>query len=168
MAKIENSTTPKVGVIMGSVSDWETMKEACDVLDQLQVAFEKKVVSAHRTPQWLTKYAQDAEGRGLQVIIAGAGGAAHLPGMIASKTNLPVVGVPVTTKSLNGIDSLYSILQMPRGYPVATMAIGAQGAKNGGLLAAQILALSDSILNKNLSDWLIALSASITDEPKDE
>ena len=106
--------------------------------------------------------------RGLKVIIAGAGGAAHLPGMIASKTNLPVIGVPVTTTSLNGIDSLYSILQMPRGYPVATMAIGAQGAKNGGLLAAQIIALSDTILNKNLSDWRIALSASIPDEPKDE
>ena len=106
MAKIENSTTPKVGVIMGSVSDWETMKEACDVLEQLQVAFEKKVVSAHRTPQWLTKYAEVAEERGLQVIIAGAGGAAHLPGMVASLTLLPVIGVAVRTSRLNGMDSL--------------------------------------------------------------
>ena len=111
MAKIEKSTTPKVGVIMGSVSDWETMKEACDVLEQLQVAFEKKVVSAHRPPQWLTKYAEEAEERGLQVIIAGAGGAAHLPGMVASQTILPVIGVPVHTSSLNGMDSLYSIVQ---------------------------------------------------------
>ena len=150
MAKIENSTTPKVGVIMGSVSDWETMKEACDVLDQLQVAFEKKVVSAHRTPQWLTEYAQDAEGRGLQVIIAGAGGAAHLPGMVASQTLLPVIGVPVRTSSLNGMDSLYSIVQMPRGVPVATVAIGGAGAHNAGLLAAQILSILDLGLRGSL------------------
>ena len=150
MAKIENSTTPKVGVIMGSVSDWETMKEACDVLEQLQVAFEKKVVSAHRTPQWLTKYAEDAEGRGLQVIIAGAGGAAHLPGMVASQTLLPVIGVPVRTSSLNGMDSLYSIVQMPRGGPVATVAIGGAGAHNAGLLAAQILSIHDLGLRGSL------------------
>ena len=116
----------------------------------------------------LWTYGESAEQRGLKVIIAGAGGAAHLPGMIASKTNLPVVGVPVTTSSLNGIDSLYSILQMPRGYPVATMAIGAQGAKNGGLLAAQIIALSDPKLNESLSKWRVALSSSIPNEPKDE
>ena len=150
MAKIENSTTPKVGVIMGSVSDWETMKEACDVLEQLQVAFEKKVVSAHRTPQWLAKYAGDAEGRGLQVIIAGAGGAAHLPGMVASQTLLPVIGVPVRTSSLNGMDSLYSIVQMPRGVPVATVAIGGAGAHNAGLLAAQILSIHDLELRGSL------------------
>ena len=150
MAKIENSTTPKVGVIMGSVSDWETMKEACDVLGHLLVAFEKKVVAAHRTPQWLTKYAQDAEGRGLQVIIAGAGGAAHLPGMVASQTLLPVIGVPVRTSSLNGMDSLYSIVQMPRGVPVATGAIGGAGAHNAGLLAAQILSLHDLELRGSL------------------
>ena len=150
MAKIENSTTPKVGVIMGSVSDWETMKEACDVLEQLQVAFEKKVVSAHRTPQWLTEYAQDAEGRGLQVIIAGAGGAAHLPGMVASQTLLPVIGVPVRTSSLNGMDSLYSIVQMPRGVPVATVAIGGAGAHNAGQLAAQILSIHDLELRRHL------------------
>ena len=150
MAKIENSITPKVGVIMGSVSDWETMKEACDVLDQLQVAFEKEVVSAHRTPQWLTKYAQDAEDRGLQVIIAGAGGAAHLPGMVASQTLLPVIGVPVHTSSLNGLDSLYSIVQMPRGVPVATVAIGGAGAHNAGLLAAQILSIHELELRGSL------------------
>ena len=158
----------QVGLIMGSQSDWSTMKEAADILSELGVAYETKIVSAHRTPDRLWEYGKSAEQRGLKVIIAGAGGAAHLPGMIASKTNLPVVGVPVATTSLNGIDSLYSILQMPRGYPVATMAIGAQGAKNGGLLAAQIIALSDTKLNKTLSDWRIALSASIPDEPKDE
>ena len=158
----------QVGLIMGSQSDWSTMKEAADILSELRVTYETKIVSAHRTPDRLWKYGESAEKRGLKVIIAGAGGAAHLPGMVASKTNLPVVGVPVTTKNLNGIDSLYSILQMPRGYPVATMAIGAQGAKNGGLLAAQIIALSDAKLKKSLSDWRIALSASIPDEPKDE
>ena len=158
----------QVGLIMGSQSDWLTMKEAADVLSELGVTYETKIVSAHRTPDRLWEYGKSAEQRGLKVIIAGAGGAAHLPGMVASKTNLPVVGVPVTTKNLNGIDSLYSILQMPRGYPVATMAIGTQGAKNGGLLAAQIIALSDAKLKKSLSDWRIALSASIPDEPIDE
>ena len=158
----------QVGLIMGSQSDWSTMKEAADILSELGVAYETKIVSAHRTPDRLWEYGKSAEQRGLKVIIAGAGGAAHLPGMIASKTNLPVVGVPVATTSLNGIDSLYSILQMPRGYPVATMAIGAQGAKNSGLLAAQIIALSDEKINKSLSEWRIALSASIPDEPEDE
>ena len=158
----------QVGLIMGSQSDWPTMKEAADILSELNITYEKKIVSAHRTPDRLWAYGESAEQRGLKVIIAGAGGAAHLPGMIASKTNLPVVGVPVPTSSLNGIDSLYSILQMPRGYPVATMAIGAQGAKNGGLLAAQIIALSDPKLNESLSKWRIALSSSIPDEPKDE
>ena len=158
----------QVGLIMGSQSDWSTMKEAADILSELNITYEKKIVSAHRTPDRLWTYGESAEQRGLKVIIAGAGGAAHLPGMIASKTKLPVVGVPVTTSSLNGIDSLYSILQMPRGYPVATMAIGAQGAKNGGLLAAQIIALSDPKLNESLSKWRIALSSSIPNEPKDE
>jgi len=158
----------QVGLIMGSQSDWSTMKEAADILSELNITYEKKIISAHRTPDRLWTYGESAEQRGLKVIIAGAGGAAHLPGMIASKTNLPVVGVPVTTSSLNGIDSLYSILQMPRGYPVATMAIGAQGAKNGGLLAAQIIALSDPKLNESLSKWRIALSSSIPNEPKDE
>ena len=158
----------QVGLIMGSQSDWSTMKEAADILSELEITYENKIISAHRTPDRLWSYGESAEQRGLKVIIAGAGGAAHLPGMIASKTNLPVVGIPVTTSTLNGIDSLYSILQMPRGYPVATMAIGAQGAKNGGLLAAQIIALSDPELNKRLSKWRNALSASIPDEPQDE
>ena len=158
----------EVGIIMGSDSDMPVMKQAIDVLKNFDIEVEVDIVSAHRTPEKLFEYGTAAHKKGLKVIIAGAGGAAHLPGMIASKTNLPVIGVPVTTTSLNGIDSLYSILQMPRGYPVATMAIGAQGAKNGGLLAAQIIALSDAKLNKSLSDWRIALSASIPDEPKDE
>lgn len=158
----------QVGLIMGSQSDWSTMKEAADILSELDITYENKIISAHRTPDRLWSYGEAADQRGLKVIIAGAGGAAHLPGMIASKTNLPVVGIPVTTSTLNGIDSLYSILQMPRGYPVATMAIGAQGAKNGGLLAAQIIALSDPELNKRLSKWRNALSASILDEPQDE
>ena len=158
----------QVGLIMGSQSDWSTMKEAADILSELDITYENKIISAHRTPDRLWSYGEAADQRGLKVIIAGAGGAAHLPGMIASKTNLPVVGIPVTTSTLNGIDSLYSILQMPRGYPVATMAIGAQGAKNGGLLAAQIIALSDQELNKRLSKWRNALSASIPDEPEDE
>ena len=158
----------QVGLIMGSQSDWSTMKEAADILSELDITYENKIISAHRTPDRLWSYGEAADQRGLKVIIAGAGGAAHLPGMIASKTNLPVVGIPVTTSTLNGIDSLYSILQMPRGYPVATMAIGVQGAKNGGLLAAQIIALSDPELNKRLSKWRNALSASIPDEPQDE
>ena len=157
-----------MGVVMGSDSDWPTMEKAVEVLEQFGVPYEARVVSAHRTPELLVEYSKSAQERGLKVIIAGAGGAAHLPGMIASKTNLPVVGVPVKTSSLNGVDSLYSILQMPRGYPVATMAIGAQGAKNAGLLAAQIIALSDPQVKKDLGNWRTALSASIPDEPKDE
>lgn len=161
-------TDIKVGIIMGSQSDWPTMKEAADVLDELGVAYEKKIVSAHRTPDRLWDYGKTAVDRGLQVIIAGAGGAAHLPGMMASKTRVPVVGIPVQTRALSGVDSLYSILQMPRGFPVATMAIGAAGAKNGGLMAAGILALQDPELAKRLDDWRDALSASIADEPVDE
>lgn len=129
----------RVGVIMGSQSDWETMKHACDVMDELGIAYEKKVVSAHRTPDLMFAYAEAAAGRGIQVIIAGAGGAAHLPGMVASKTELPVIGVPVKTSTLNGLDSLLSIVQMPGGIPVATVAIGHAGATNAGLLAAQII-----------------------------
>lgn len=133
----------KVGVIMGSTSDWPTMKNACEVLDELGISHESKVVSAHRTPDEMFQYASEAEKRGIQVIIAGAGGAAHLPGMVASKTVLPVIGVPVKTSSLNGLDSLLSIVQMPGGVPVATVAIGKAGAVNAGLLAAEILAVSD-------------------------
>ena len=158
-----------VGIIMGSKSDWSgTMEHCSNTLKEFGIKHDVRVISAHRTPNRLWSYGESAESRGLQVIIAGAGGAAHLPGMIASKTNLPVVGVPVKTSSLNGVDSLYSILQMPRGYPVATMAIGAQGAKNAGLLAAQIIALSDPQVKKDLGNWRTALSASIPDEPEDE
>ena len=134
---------PKIGVIMGSSSDWETMKYACEILDELEIPYEKRVVSAHRTPDLMFEYAQDARDRGFQVIIAGAGGAAHLPGMVAAKTTLPVIGVPVQSKALNGIDSLLSIVQMPGGVPVATVAIGKAGATNAGLLAAQILSVTD-------------------------
>jgi len=128
---------------MGSTSDWDTMQHACSVLDELAIPYEKKVVSAHRTPDYMFSYAEDAAGRGLKVIIAGAGGAAHLPGMVASKTCLPVIGVPVQSKALNGLDSLLSIVQMPGGIPVATVAIGTAGATNAGLLAAQILGAFD-------------------------
>lgn len=134
---------PKIGVIMGSSSDWETMKHACDILDELAVPYEKQVVSAHRTPDLMFEYAEAARGRGIQVIIAGAGGAAHLPGMVAAKTTLPVIGVPVQSRALNGLDSLLSIVQMPGGVPVATVAIGKAGATNAGLLAAQILSTTD-------------------------
>ncbi|MFJ7699832.1 5-(carboxyamino)imidazole ribonucleotide mutase [Lysinibacillus fusiformis] len=137
---------PKIGVIMGSSSDWETMKHACDILDELQVPYEKKVVSAHRTPDLMFEYAETARKRGIQVIIAGAGGAAHLPGMVAAKTTLPVIGVPVQSRALNGLDSLLSIVQMPGGVPVATVAIGKAGATNAGLLAAQILSTTDAEL----------------------
>jgi len=140
---MKNTTTPLVGVIMGSTSDWETMKNACLILDELQIPYEKTVVSAHRTPDFMFTYAETAHKRGLKVIIAGAGGAAHLPGMTACKTNLPVIGVPVKAKTLDGLDSLLSIVQMPGGIPVATMSIGAWGATNAGLLAAQIISTSD-------------------------
>jgi 5-(carboxyamino)imidazole ribonucleotide mutase len=155
----------KVGIIMGSQSDWPTMKPAADILTDLAIPHEVKIVSAHRTPDRLWDYGKTAVDRGLQVIIAGAGGAAHLPGMMASKTRLPVIGVPVQTKALHGVDSLYSILQMPKGYPVATMAIG--GAANAGLMAAAVLALSDPALAQRLDAWRDALSASIPEEPSD-
>ncbi|MGH1331235.1 MAG: 5-(carboxyamino)imidazole ribonucleotide mutase [Paracoccaceae bacterium] len=158
----------KVGIIMGSQSDWPTMKLAADILDELGVAYEAKIVSAHRTPDRLWDYGKGAVERGLSVIIAGAGGAAHLPGMMASKTRVPVIGVPVQTKALSGVDSLYSIVQMPKGFPVATMAIGAAGAANAGLMAAGILAISDADLAARLDAWREALSASIPDEPFDE
>ena len=156
----------QVGIIMGSQSDWPTMKAAAEVLDELGVSYETKIVSAHRTPDRLWDYGKTAVSRGLKVIIAGAGGAAHLPGMMASKTRVPVIGVPVQTKALSGVDSLYSILQMPKGYPVATMAIG--GAANAGLMAAAILAVSDPAVAARLDAWRDALSASIPEQPKDE
>ena len=157
-----------VGIIMGSQSDWPTMKAAADILDELGVSYESKIVSAHRTPDRLWAYGKTAVERGLKVIIAGAGGAAHLPGMMASKTRIPVVGVPVQTKALSGVDSLYSIVQMPKGFPVATMAIGTAGAANAGLMAAGILATSDEALAKRLDAWRAALSASIPDEPTND
>ncbi|WP_412505123.1 5-(carboxyamino)imidazole ribonucleotide mutase [Roseovarius sp. SYSU LYC5161] len=158
----------KVGIIMGSQSDWSTMREAAEILDELRVAHEARIVSAHRTPDRLWEYGRTAADRGLQVIIAGAGGAAHLPGMMASKTRIPVIGVPVQTRALSGLDSLYSIVQMPKGYPVATMAIGAAGAANAGLMAAAILANSDPDLATRLDEWRAALSASIPEEPQDD
>ncbi|WP_347140125.1 5-(carboxyamino)imidazole ribonucleotide mutase [Paracoccus sp. SSK6] len=161
-------TDKPVGIIMGSQSDWPTMKEAATILDELGIAYEARIVSAHRTPDRLWDYGKAAVERGLKVIIAGAGGAAHLPGMMASKTRVPVIGVPVQTKALSGVDSLYSILQMPKGYPVATMAIGAAGAANAGLMAAGILALSDPALAQRLDAWRQALSDSIPEEPRDE
>ncbi len=158
--------TPQVGIIMGSQSDWPTMKLAAEILDELGISYEARIVSAHRTPDRLWSYGKEAAGRGLQAIIAGAGGAAHLPGMMASKTRIPVIGVPVQTRALSGIDSLYSIVQMPKGFPVATMAIGAAGAANAGLMAAGILALQDTALATRLDVWRDALSASIPDAPE--
>ncbi|MCM3669650.1 5-(carboxyamino)imidazole ribonucleotide mutase [Mesobacillus maritimus] len=141
---------PVVGVIMGSKSDWETMKHTCEVLEQLEIPYIKKVVSAHRTPDLMFEFAENARKEGLKVIIAGAGGAAHLPGMVAAKTTLPVIGVPVKSRALNGLDSLLSIVQMPGGVPVATVAIGEAGAKNAGLLAGQILSAFDEELSERL------------------
>ncbi len=161
-------SNPPVGIIMGSQSDWATMREAADLLDELGVSHEARIVSAHRTPDRLWDYGRTAVDRGLKVIIAGAGGAAHLPGMMASKTRLPVIGVPVQTRALSGVDSLYSIVQMPRGFPVATMAIGAAGAANAALLAAGILALQDTALAERLDNWRAALSASIPERPQDD
>ena len=159
---------PKVGIIMGSLSDWPTMKHAADVLSDLKVAHEAKVVSAHRTPDRLYDYAKGAKARGLKVIIAGAGGAAHLPGMTASMTILPVLGVPVPSKALSGQDSLLSIVQMPAGVPVGTLAIGNAGATNAGLLAAQILALEDPGLAKRIDELRARQAASVPETPQDD
>jgi 5-(carboxyamino)imidazole ribonucleotide mutase len=159
---------PKVGIIMGSLSDWPTMKHAADVLTELGVAHEAKVVSAHRTPDRLYDYAKRAKARGLKVIIAGAGGAAHLPGMTASMTMLPVLGVPVASKALSGQDSLLSIVQMPAGIPVGTLAIGNAGATNAGLLAAQILALDDDELARRLEVLRASQTASVPEAPQDD
>ena len=156
-----------VGIIMGSQSDWPTLKKAADILDELQVPFETRIVSAHRTPERLYEYAKSAKSRGLKVIIAGAGGAAHLPGMTASLTPLPVLGVPIATTALGGEDSLYSIVQMPAGVPVGTLAIGEAGATNAGLLAAQILAIADAQLLQRLEAHRAARTAKVAGEPKD-
>jgi 5-(carboxyamino)imidazole ribonucleotide mutase len=155
-----------VGIIMGSRSDWETMRHAAETLDALGIAFEQKVVSAHRTPDRLYDYARTAKGRGLKLIIAGAGGAAHLPGMAASMTSLPVLGVPVESKALKGLDSLLSIAQMPAGVPVGTLAIGQAGAVNAALLAAAILALGDDALAGRLEDYRAAQTASVAEAPE--
>ncbi|RYY28249.1 MAG: 5-(carboxyamino)imidazole ribonucleotide mutase [Sphingomonadales bacterium] len=159
-------TNPVVGIIMGSTSDWETMRHAAKVLGELGVAHETKVVSAHRTPQRLYDYATSAADRGLKVVIAGAGGAAHLPGMAASMTHLPVLGVPVESKALKGMDSLLSIAQMPGGIPVGTLAIGKPGAINAGLLAAAILATSDEALATRLKDWRAAQTDNVATDPE--
>jgi 5-(carboxyamino)imidazole ribonucleotide mutase len=158
--------SPLVGLIMGSRSDWETMRHAAETLDELAIAYERRVVSAHRTPDLLFEYASSAEERGIRVLIAGAGGAAHLPGMAAAKTTLPVLGVPVESKALSGMDSLLSIVQMPRGIPVATVAIG--NATNAGLLAAAILALGDAPLATRLADWRSHQTASVLDDPSND
>lgn len=158
----------EVGLIMGSQSDWPTMKRAAAVLDELHIAYEVRIVSAHRTPDRLVSYARSAADRGLKVIIAGAGGAAHLPGMTASMTTLPVLGVPVQSKALSGLDSLYSIVQMPGGVPVGTLAIGDAGATNAGILAAQILALSDPELAARVAAYRARQTASVAEEPERE
>ena len=157
--------TPQVGLIMGSKSDWDTMKAAADVLDALGVAYEAKVVSAHRTPKRLYDYATSAKQRGLKIIIAGAGGAAHLPGMAASMTPLPVLGVPVKSKDLKGLDSLLSIVQMPKGVPVGTLAIGEAGAANAGIMAAQILAISDETLAARVDAFRNAQTEAVSESP---
>ena len=162
-----NPASPLVGVVMGSRSDWDTMQHASVKLDALGIAHEVRVVSAHRTPDVLFDYAATAHARGLRAIIAGAGGAAHLPGMLAAKTAVPVLGVPVQSKALNGLDSLLSIVQMPGGIPVATLAIGEPGAKNAGLLAAQILALSDEALAQRLADFRARNTAGVAETVED-
>ncbi|MHB1057607.1 MAG: 5-(carboxyamino)imidazole ribonucleotide mutase [Rhodanobacter sp.] len=161
----ETTRSPRVGVVMGSRSDWETMQHAANVLTELGVAHEVRVVSAHRTPDLLFSYAEQAPGRGIQVIIAGAGGAAHLPGMLAAKTRLPVLGVPVQSKALNGMDSLLSIAQMPAGIPVGTLAIGRAGAVNAGLLAAAVLALHDPALATALENWRTRQTRAVLEQP---
>lgn len=161
-------TQPLIGIIMGSQSDWPTMRLAADILTDLEIPFEAKIVSAHRTPDRLVSYAKTAKERGLQVVIAGAGGAAHLPGMAAAMTPLPVFGVPIKSRALSGKDSLLSIVQMPGGVPVGTLAIGDAGAKNAALLAAAVLALHDTALHDRLVAWRQAQTDSVAEEPKDD
>ena len=156
-----------VAIVMGSQSDWQTMRCAADVLDELGVSFEAKIVSAHRTPDRLHQFGKTAHEAGFKLIVAGAGGAAHLPGMLAALTHLPVLGVPVKSKSLKGVDSLLSIVQMPAGVPVGTLAIGEAGATNAGLLAASILALGDDGLSRRLQDWRAAQTAAVSEAPED-
>jgi 5-(carboxyamino)imidazole ribonucleotide mutase len=163
--ELKRIPTAKIGIIMGSQSDWQTMIECANILSTLEISYETKIISAHRTPERLFEYAKTAQLKGLQIIIAGAGGAAHLPGMVASLTTLPVLGVPVQSKTLSGMDSLLSIVQMPAGVPVGTLAIGTAGAKNAALLAAAILALNDNLLDIRLKEWRELQTTSVTEEP---
>ena len=156
----------QVSVVMGSQSDWQIMQVACDLLEKLDVSYEKKIVSAHRTPDRLYDYANSLRRRKIKVVIAGAGGAAHLPGMIASKTDIPVIGVPINATDLRGVDSLYSIVQMPRGYPVATMAIGSQGAFNAAIFAIQVLAVTDEVIGQEIQDWRADTTNRVKNEPE--
>ena len=156
----------QVSVVMGSQSDWEIMQVACDLLEKLDVSYEKKIVSAHRTPDRLYEYANSLRRRKIKVVIAGAGGAAHLPGMIASKTDIPVIGVPINATDLRGVDSLYSIVQMPKGYPVATMAIGSPGAFNAAIFAMQVLAVTDEVIGQKIRDWRADTTNRVKNEPE--
>ena len=156
----------QVSVVMGSQSDWEIMQVACDLLEKLDVSYEKKIVSAHRTPDRLYEYANSLRRRKIKVVIAGAGGAAHLPGMIASKTDIPVIGVPINATDLRGVDSLYSIVQMPKGYPVATMAIGSPGAFNAAIFAIQVLAVTDKVIGQKIRDWRADTTNRVRNEPE--
>ena len=156
----------QVSVVMGSQSDWEIMQVACDLLEKLDVSYEKKIVSAHRTPDRLYDYANSLRKRRVKVVIAGAGGAAHLPGMIASKTDIPVIGVPINATDLRGVDSLYSIVQMPKGYPVATMAIGSPGAFNAAIFAIQVLAITDEVIGQKIRDWRADTTNRVKNEPE--
>ena len=156
----------QVSVVMGSQSDWEIMQVACDLLEKLDVSYEKKIVSAHRTPDRLYEYANFLRKRKIKVVIAGAGGAAHLPGMIASKTDIPVIGVPINATDLRGVDSLYSIVQMPKGYPVATMAIGSPGAFNAAIFAIQVLAVTDKVIGQKIRDWRADTTNRVKNEPE--
>ena len=156
----------QVSVVMGSQSDWEIMQVACDLLEKLDVSYEKKIVSAHRTPDRLYEYANSLRRRKIKVVIAGAGGAAHLPGMIASKTDIPVIGVPINATDLRGVDSLYSIVQMPKGYPVATMAIGSPGAFNAAIFAIQVLAITDEVFGQKIRDWRADTTNRVKNEPE--
>ena len=156
----------QVSVVMGSQSDWEIMQVACDLLEKLDVSYEKKIVSAHRTPDRLYEYANSLRRRKIKVVIAGAGGAAHLPGMLASKTDIPVIGVPINATDLRGVDSLYSIVQMPKGYPVATMAIGSPGAFNAAIFAMQVLAVTDEVIGQKVRDWRADTTNRVKNEPE--
>ena len=156
----------QVSVVMGSQSDWKIMQVACDLLEKLDVSYEKKIVSAHRTPDRLYEYANSLRKRKIKVVIAGAGGAAHLPGMIASKTDIPVIGVPINATDLRGVDSLYSIVQMPKGYPVATMAIGSPGAFNAAIFAIQVLAVTDKVISQKIKDWRADTTNRVKNEPE--